>query len=381
VAARGSVLAAARAHDERVLLRVSFDGGATFAQSETFVSGFEGWSFRLAQVALGPSHELALAFWRSNPPAGGGGASDRAYDLMLVEGTPVRDGQGAPVSYRFGAERLLFRGDEYDIPAFSNEQVDWIPLVMGVQYSDAGDLVVGYGFTDFTGTDVGGTAIVTETRCLTRLAGSAVVQETLVEREDNVVGFDPCVALLGHGPELMIFVAYEASDGVRMRVSGDAGRTFSEAGVAGGPGAHLPAVFARMEDGTMRVDLTYIAATQLGHELHVRRWTDFGREPSRDYRLAAAGAEGELQKGFPGEPGHVPGTYVERQVQWFGYDATLDGDDVVLVYVEEAIDYYRIFGLTAPVPGAPMPVVDDSCGCVPPADPLHLRTLKLLRLD
>lgn len=220
-----------------------------------------------------------------------------------------------------------------------------------------------------------------ETHCVTRLAGSDVLHDALVEHEDDVIGFDPSVSLLGRGETMTVFVAYEASDGVRMRVSADGGRTFSEAGVAGGPGAHLPSVLARVEDGATRVDLLYITQSDWGNELHVRHWDDFGLEPPRDYRLAGAGAEGEFEEGLPGEPGYVPGTYVEKQVAWFGYDATLSGDDVVVVYVEEMIDYYRIFGLDDPVPGDPMPVIDDNCGCVPPPDPLYLRTLKLVRLD
>jgi hypothetical protein len=175
---------------------------------------------------------------------------------------------------------------------------------------------------------------------VTRLAGSSDFRETVVEHEDNVIGFDPSVSLLGDGETMTIFVAYEASDGVRMRVSRDGGLTFSEAGVAGGPGAHLPCVLARIEDGATRVDLLYVTSSDWGNELHVRHWDDFGVMPSRDYRLAAAGSEGQEEEGVPGEPGHVPGDLVDRWVGWFGYDATLAGDDVVVVYVEELYDYY-----------------------------------------
>jgi hypothetical protein len=240
--------------------------------------------------------------------------------------------------------------------------------------------VIAYGFTAFVETEEGTTAMM-ETRCLTRLAGSGDFRETVVEHEDNVIGFDPSVSVLGQGETMTVFVAYEASDGVRMRVSHDAGRSFSEAGVAGGPGAHLPCVLARVEDGVTRVDLLYVTASEWGNELHVRHWDEFGRLPPRDYRLAGAGPDGSLQQGYPGEPGHVPGTYVEKQVGWFGYDATLSGDDVVVVYVEEVVDYYRVFAIDEPRPAEPMPR-DEECACVPPAgDPLYLRQLKLIRLD
>jgi hypothetical protein len=175
---------------------------------------------------------------------------------------------------------------------------------------------------------------------------------------------------------MAVFVAYEASDGVRLRVSSDGGRSFSEADVAGGPGAHLPGVFARIEDGATRVDLLYVTQTEYGNELHVRHWDDFGGAPSHDYRLAAAGPEGAEAEGIPGDPGYVPGTYVEKQVGWFGYDATLSGDDVVVVYVEEVIDYYRIFAINDPLPGEPMP----GDGVSEP-DPLELRAVRLVRLN
>jgi hypothetical protein len=375
VAARGSVLAVARASDERVTLRISFDGGATFAQANTLASGYDEWSFRLAQVALGPSHELALVYWRVN--------SDYTNHLVLVEGVPsARNAAGEPTAYAFGGERILFQGGEFAGPGFENENLeDFVPLVIGAQYSEGGDLVIAYAFTDFIETEEGESAIM-ETRCLTRLAGRATFDEALVEHEDDVIGFDPSVAVLGEGETMAVFIAYEASDGVRMRVSHDGGRTFSEAGVAGGPGAHLPSVFARAEDGATRVDLLYVTWSDWGNELHVRHWDDFGNTPSRDYRLVGAGPDGDFQQGYPGDPGYVPGTYVEKQLGWFGYDAALSGDDIVVVCVEETIDYYRIFAMEEPVPAEEMPEVDDTCGCVPPAgDELYLRTLKLIRLD
>jgi hypothetical protein len=103
--------------------------------------------------------------------------------------------------------------------------------------------------------------------------------------------------------------------------------------------------------------------------------------PPRDYRLAGAGAEGDAQKGFPGDPCHVPCTYVERHVGWFGYDATLSGDDDVVVYVEEVSDLYRSLDPDESVPSPPMPVADDTCEYLPPPNPLYLGTLMLLRLD
>ena len=71
----------------------------------------------------------------------------------------------------------------------------------------------------------------------------------------------------------------------------------------------------------------------------------FERDRSRQNRLVGAGSEGQDEQGQPGEPGYVPGNLVERQVAWLGYDATLSGDDVVVVYAEDVFDYY---GTVAP---------------------------------
>ncbi|HEX5136937.1 MAG TPA: hypothetical protein VFY93_08200 [Planctomycetota bacterium] len=366
LAAKGNVLVFARVVDEHGTLRISFDGGATFTQTHDFTTGYYDWSFRLAQVALGPADELALLFWHAK--------ADDSSDLVLVEGTPsARDSEGRPRSYSLGSERILFQGDGHGGPAISLDGLDYfVPLVIGAQYSEGGDLVVAYGYTQFidTGEDV---TSFTETHCLTRLRGNDAFLDVRVEREDDVLGFDPSLSLLGHGETMTVFVAYEASDGVRMRMSADGGRTFSEAGVAGGPGAHLPSVFARVGGGATRVDLLYITPTEWGSELHVRRWEDFGNTPSRDYRIAGAGPEGEVAQGVPGEPGYVQGTYVEKQVGWFGYDAALDGDDVVVVYIEEVTDYYGGLGGEE----VPMPLVENSL----PPDPVYLRAMKLARLD
>jgi hypothetical protein len=330
--------------DDRGTLRISFDGGATFPQTHAFVTGFFDWSFRLAQVAFGPSDEMALLFWRAK--------ADDSSDLVLVEATPsARDSKGRPLAYHFGGERVLFEGGGRGGPAISMDNLEYfVPLIIGAQYSEGGDLVVAYGYTQFTD-DGERIHSFTETRCLSRLFGSSVFLDVRVEREDDTLGFDPSVSLLGHGDTMTVFVAYEASDGVRMRVSRDAGRTFSEAGLAGGPGAHLPSVFARIESGATRVDLLYITPTASGNALHVRHWDDFGIAPSRDYRIADAGPAGE-----------GAGAGVEKQVGWFGYDATLDGDDVVVVYVEEVIDRFGVLGTGYPAP-------------------VHLRALELVRLD
>ena len=88
------------------------------------------------------------------------------------------------------------------------------------------------------------------------------------------------------------------------------------------------------------------------------------------------------------------------QVAWFGYDATLDGDDLVVVYDEETFDAWTICygppalrfsdGREAPdasaglgdfTPAEPPPLAPGLTEPVPAPDPEHMHQLKLLRLD
>jgi len=379
IAARGDVLAVVRSGGGEVLVRVSFDGGRTFGQAASFPSGSDEFSPRLVQTAIGADFRLAVLFWRFH--------GDFSSDLVLVEGAPSPAGD--PTAYAFGAEQLLFHDDE-----------SVLPLILGAAYSDGGDLVVGYAFTRFgSGEDPGSATVTTETHCATRLLGGAF-EDVLVESED-VTGFDPSVSLVGQGASMRIFLAYEAGDGVRMRTSADGGRSFSEATVGGGAGANMPTVVAREQEGKLRVDLLFLVPADAGLELHLRHWDDFGNAPSGDFRIVKA-----TTTAIPPEPGGEPGQdpnappdrddpsnefpggvffggfeeFSMTQVAWFGYDATLAGDDVVVVFDEETTDFGG-FGFEPPVGGDPIPFSEDNLEPVPSPDPMHAHQLKLVRLD
>ncbi len=410
VAAKGVVVAIARADWGGVTLRLSFDGGATFAQMREFPLAPKEFAARLVQLAIGADGRIAMLYWK--------GDESSYTDLVLVEGTvSARSAGGEPTAYAFGAAEPLFRGAG-----------GLMPLIIGAQYSEAGDLVVGYAFTSFDGDDAaGGWTATTETRCATRLAGGAS-GDVLVEIED-VTGFDPSVALVGSGDTMRVFLAYEAGDGVRMKTSADGGRTFSEATVAGGMGANMPNVFARMQQGELRVDLIYLMPTEIGNEIHLRHWHDFGATPPTDHRLVKAslsdsgnGGGGTFPPplppwnwdpsgpggvgGDPGQWGAPDGTWGDpsgawdetwtgswtdigdygspaalTQVSWFGYGAALSGDDVVIVFQEEVLDFWGIYGFDLPVMGPGPAVGANTTGPVPAPDEADTFRLKLIRID
>ena len=51
-------------------------------------------------------------------------------------------------------------------------------------------------------------------------------EDTLVD-EDRIIGKDPSVAVVGQGAAMRIYYAYEGREGVILRVSDDAGRSWS----------------------------------------------------------------------------------------------------------------------------------------------------------
>jgi hypothetical protein len=95
-----------------------------------------------------------------------------------------------------------------------------------------------------------------------------------------------------------------------------------------------------------------------------------------------------------------PGPKV-TQVSWFGYDATVDGDDLVVVVDEETTQMYDVIilgddvrgapggaGAGAPaagemdfVPAEPPPLAPGLTEPVRAPDPLHRHQLRLMRLD
>lgn len=370
IASQGSLVALVRALDATVTLRISFDGGITYEQTEEFSAGEGDFGARLAQVAIGPDDRIGVAFWRSN--------EDYSCDLVLREYlVSARDDGDAPLHYSFHAERVVHR---YGLDSA-------MPAILGMQYSGAGDLVIGHAVTRFIlldeATDEWGA--ITETFCATRLLGQPF-REALLEVED-VTGFDPSVALVGALNTLRVFVAYEASDGIRMRVSEDAGASFSEAMVAGGPGAHMPHLFARPEGGRLRLDLFYLVQTDLGTELRLRHWDDYGVLPPSDHRLAKPVFEridplgvAEVVEDPETIPDEEERELVLRGPGWLGYDASLAGQDIVLV-LHETVDAFSWYAPDGTSTERPLPFDVTSSSPVPPPDPRLFHQIRLLTID
>ena len=303
-------------------------------------------------------------------------------------------GNPSPVSFTFEAERSLYS---------TTLQVS--PVLMGATWSEGGDLVIGYGFSMFESRSDGTWTNTTQFRCAVRPWGGEF-RDTLVE-ESIVVGKDPSVAVTGSGDDLRIFFAYEGPRGILLRTSDDKGATWSSPIGVGNPTAHMPTVFARPGEGdATKVDLLYLIFGEQGMELHLRHWDDFDSGAPGDYRLTVAETTG-VDRLPPDVP--VPGATFDAlppesgsrttQVSWFGYDAVLDGDEIVVVYDEET--WFGWLFLEEPVMlGAPGAEFDTAAGApnefqpaeppplapgltepVDPPDPEDMHQLKLLRLE
>ena len=225
--------------------------------------------------------------------------------------------------------------------------------------------------------------------------------------EEVIVGKDPSVAVLGSGASMQVFYAYEGSDGVRLRVSADGGRTFGAPVAVGDASSSVPTVLARDQDGKARVDLLYLSQGEAGCELRVLHWDDFGSGPPTDHRLTTAetipSASTPRDRPVPGAgiaamPPEVG--FRVREVAWSGYDAVVDGDDVVVVYDEVTYDAWTILlggwfmdGREGAPGGAVLGAGDGFEPAEPPTlapgltepvpapDPDHMHQLKMLRLD
>jgi hypothetical protein len=397
VAALGNVLAIARATTGGVKVEISFDRGATFGQTETFTED-EAYSLPIVQADLAGDYRLTVAFWRILVLEGEGGGArgdpSSAFDvpkyesqLVLVEGRPADVAEdGTPVAYSFGEPFVLFADGR-----------DATPTLTGVRATAAGDLVVGYGFTRFEFREEDNSVLATtEYRCATRIGEDGEFTDVLVHGEE-IAAVDPSVDLEGAGDSLRILFACESSRGVRLHSSGDGGKTFGLVSEVEAIGGHMPTVCARVQDGALRTDLLYLAPTESGLELRLRHWDDLdGTGEPVDARLARASVEtedgAELRDDFQGD-------IVVRQVGAHGYDATEDGDDVIVVVHQETWRSRDIFWGIPYDPTEPPgeePRGEEPNGVlrlsalelapgltdpVPSPDPLHRHQLRLLALD
>jgi len=367
-------------------VRLSFDRGATFGQTEILEAAEPGRRPRLVNLAMAADYSLAIAWWRSN----GNGTTD----LVVVSGSPSEyDENDSPTKYSFEDPVLVHR-----------ERGDVTPMIFSLAWSIGGDLVVGYAFTHTTSRPDGTWSNLTQNRCAVRPYGAAFF-DVLVE-EDEIIGRDPSVSVVGKGGSMRIFYAYESREGVKLRVSENAGRSFSSPMAIGDRSGSNPTVIVRDQDGKLRLDVVWMAVGPKGAELHLRHWDDWDLGAFADYRLTEAKMTESSSLPRDGKvPGAEVGTFVPdtgfriTEVAWFGYDAVLDGDDVVIVYDEQTYDAYTIcYGAPFRTPGIEGPLAfggaeDGFTAAEPPPlapgmteavalpDPEHMHQLKLLRLD
>lgn len=384
IAALYNVLSVARSESDRVRVKLSFDRGATFGQEvELGTTGLgRAGQTRLVQLAMAVDYSLAVVYWQVDPQRG-------ELELKLSEGAAVSfDNNGSPTWFAFAPAKTLAVA-----PGTAS------PLVSGVAWSDGGDLVIGYGFSRWERPGIGWRSI-TEFHCAVRPFGS-VFTFVEVDREE-LVGLDPSVAVLGQGAGLRIFYAYEVRAGVRLAVSEDAGVTFAIEPAFGGAGAHNPTVFARELGGATHVDVLYLARRPAGVELHHARWEAWGTGARRDHRLSAATmVPSPVSLGRPttyGFSGPYDFGLRTTQVNWLGYDAVRDGDEIVVCYDEVTRDAaFLCLGLWRPgatttgngpvlwptsvTPASPPPLAPGMTTPMPPVVAGHEHQLRLVRIN
>lgn len=320
IAARGNVLAVAYCQAGDVRAEVSLDRGATFPVLQTLESSGGLGAQRLVQAAIAPDYTLGVLYWRST--------SWGSTSLWLVEAVPTGfDINNTPLGYVWGNPVLVHS------PA-----ADVTPLLMHMEYSSGGDLVVGYGFTMFTW--VGGQRISSARfRCAVREYGMGW-RDAELDREDRVMPSDPHVALLGSGAAMEVFYTYEKSDGVHLRYSANGGLNWQSAAHVAIPGAMQPSVHPRLVGGQKRVDLLYAAPVGWGQELHNLHWDDFSvGTQGTPYALTQLTV---TQGGTP--PAGCPQGVIVHTTAWFGYDAVIKGDQVAVVVHELNYDSYSWWG-------------------------------------
>ncbi len=390
VAALFNVLAVVQAGSDDVELRISFDRGATFTQTESFPTASLRGSARLASIAMAADYSLAVSYWR---PTFDGGS-----ELVVVRGVPSETApDGSPTRFEFSAPESIHLQDSRVIP-----------LITGLAWSDGGDLVVGYGYTRFVVTIINPQISVRpiESQSIFRCAvlpwNSGTWDDTLVDWETQIISRDPSVSAVGSYPDLRILYAYESRDGVMLSASRNGGQTFSEPTRHGPSNAYMPTVIARGS----RVDLFYLATGSNGTELMLEQWRDFENGSAQTYRLTTAVRKDIREYKTKLSPGGATsisnGNFLileadTTQIGNFGYDVARAGDELHVI-VDEHRDL-RVLSLgIVDVPAGQNPVFIGARGDAPfePATPptlhegltgplpqpvaAHAHQLRLLRL-
>jgi hypothetical protein len=301
-----------------------------------------------------------------------------------VEAIPTGfDSNNTPTGYFWGATTVVHHPGK-----------DVTPLLMHMEYSTGGDLVIGYGYTrmDFTSSAIVSSALF---RCAVRPQGTPYFIDKEVDREDNVMPCDPHVSLIGSGPSMEIFYAYEKSDGVHLSYSNNAGQTFVHVTRVNIPGAMNPSVHARMQGAEKRVDLLYVAPDGWGWAIQNLHWDDF--------TLAATGefysvTQSSATPGGNPPPGMSAG-FLITTLAWFGYDSVVVGDDIAVAVHEVTYDSYEYFyasgwiwdqtqggarasgGSGGGSPPPPAILLPGMTGTVAAPSPQHRNQLKVAVLD
>ncbi len=377
IAAEGNVLAVVYTGNGEVRADISLDRGATFPIQQALNSG-NCWGQRLVQAAISNNYTLGCLFWRTV-----GSSSNPRSELVLIEAVPTGfDITNTPTGYAWSAPTLVH-----------NALDDVTPLLMHLAYSTVGDLVIGYGYTIVVPGSGWTVTSSSRFRCAVRPLGQGYFTDQELDREDFTMPCDPHVCVLGSGPTMQIFYAYEKTDGIHLMHSANAGVTFTQAAFAPEPGAAMPSVHARMQGGQTRVDLLYCAQASMGMEIHNVHWDDFATSTPSLYRVTTATISASTATPPPGSPAGFDITSVE----WFGYDAVIKGDDVAVIVHERTYNCYEYYGMWGGPTGAPLAagsggggaasytpppiLLPGMTGSVAAPDATHRNQLKIITLD
>jgi hypothetical protein len=370
LAAKGNVLAIVYTHTvtdnynyygSDVRADISLDRGANFNIHQVLEPPSESWGQRLVQVTMSSDYKIGFLYWRTT-----GEWPNQTSNLVLIEATPgALDANNTPTGYTFGAAQII-----------AAPGGDVIPLVMDLKYSDAGDLVIGYGYNKSMlnpNDPEGMTRMMTaDFKCAVRLANEGLVTTT-VDHEENIVPNDPNIDIRGTGHSMEIFYAYEKTDGVHLAYSSNGGQSFVNAATTGTSGAFMPSVHVRTQDGKTRVDVLYLDPAANGLELHTLHYEDFSPLAIGEVLALTHASVTEI----PFDPENLPkdrnwtttdpngnvttdpqagpelmmpefwyGPQITvKDVAWFGYDAVTTGDDIAVVIHERTSDNYCYWGV------------------------------------
>lgn len=376
-AALGNVLAVAYTGSGQVRAEVSLDRGGSFPIVQQLDPAADPGT-RLVQIALAPDYRLGVLYWKNVWTT----SSSCSSHLMLIEAVPSAfDANNTPTGYIWASP-----------VAVHNAGYDATPLLMHLEYSQGGDLVIGYGYTSMIWNQSAWTITSSARyRCAVRQNGSQGFYDVQIDQEDNVMPCDPHVGVLGSGPTMEIFYTYERTDGVRLYHSSNSGATFQLVHTVPIPGAMQPSVHARMQGTAKRVDLLYVSPDGWGLELHDITWDDFGVTAPVHSRITQSTA---VPGGTP--PSGMPQGYLITTLAWMGYDAVLKGDDVAIVFHEVTYDSYEYYwaswNWSQPAGGAqaasgggstppPTVLLPGLTGSVPAPDPNDRNQLRLAVID